>query len=108
MTVEVNGRRVPVSVWGEDDRTAPVPPSLAHQGHLGTGDGEVIVAPMQGTILRVAVEEGQRVEAGQMVCILEAMKMENHIAAGREGTVAKVAVSKGDAVDLGQPLVVIE
>ena len=63
---------------------------------------------MQGTILRVMVEAGQAVEAGQTVCILEAMKMENHITATREGKVAEVAVTTGDVVDMGQPLVFIE
>jgi acetyl-CoA/propionyl-CoA carboxylase biotin carboxyl carrier protein len=63
---------------------------------------------MQGTILQVLVESGQKVEAGQTVCILEAMKMENHIVATREGKVMDVAVSKGDIVDTGQPLAVLE
>jgi acetyl-CoA/propionyl-CoA carboxylase, biotin carboxylase, biotin carboxyl carrier protein len=108
MMVEVDGHRVPVTVWGDEDRTAPLPPALAHVGHLGRSDGEVIAAPMQGTILRVMVEAGQEVDAGQTVCILEAMKMENHIAAVRPGKVAEVAVSKGEVVDAGQPLVVIE
>jgi acetyl-CoA/propionyl-CoA carboxylase biotin carboxyl carrier protein len=72
------------------------------------GTGEIIAAPMQGTILQVMVESGQEVKAGQTVCILEAMKMENHITATREGTVAEVSVKKGDVVDMGQPLVFIE
>jgi acetyl-CoA/propionyl-CoA carboxylase biotin carboxyl carrier protein len=63
---------------------------------------------MQGTILQVVVEEGQEVAAGDTLCILEAMKMENHIVATRDGTVAEVAVSKGDVVETGQALVVIE
>ncbi|HYT81287.1 MAG TPA: biotin/lipoyl-containing protein, partial [Actinomycetota bacterium] len=61
-----------------------------------------------GTILQVLVEAGQQVEAGQTVCILEAMKMENHIVATREGKVMEVAVSIGDVVDTGRPLAVIE
>ena len=62
---------------------------------------------MQGTILQVLVEEGQEVEAGQVVVILEAMKMENHIAAHRDGTVAEVSITKGDVVETGQPMVAI-
>jgi biotin carboxyl carrier protein len=54
------------------------------------------------------VEEGQEIEAGQVVCILEAMKMENHIAATHDGKVASVAVKAGDVVDTGQVLVGLE
>jgi len=106
--VEVDGRRVPVNVWGDDVRTPPRPPTVVAHGHASVGAGEVIAAPMQGTILQVLVEAGQQVEAGQTVCILEAMKMENHIVATREGKVMEVAVSRGDVVDTGQPLAVIE
>jgi acetyl-CoA/propionyl-CoA carboxylase biotin carboxyl carrier protein len=63
---------------------------------------------MQGTILQVMVEEGGTVAAGDTVCILEAMKMENHIAARHGGTVAEVKVKKGDVVDTGQPLAIID
>jgi biotin carboxyl carrier protein len=70
--------------------------------------GDVIVAPMQGTILQVMVEEGQTIAAGDVVCILEAMKMENHIVATRDGTVATLPVSAGQVVDTGQTLAVIE
>jgi len=108
LTVEVDGHRVPVSVWGEDVRTAPPPPALAGHGAAGTGSGEVVAAPMQGTILQVMVEEGGTVAAGDTVCILEAMKMENHIAARHGGTVAEVKVKKGDVVDTGQPLAIID
>jgi acetyl-CoA/propionyl-CoA/long-chain acyl-CoA carboxylase, biotin carboxylase, biotin carboxyl carrier protein len=108
MLVEVNGRRVPVNVWGDEVRVPPRPPTMSSHGHAGEGAGEVIAAPMQGTILQVLVEAGQEVEAGQTVCILEAMKMENHIVATREGKVMDVAVSKGDVVDTGQPLAVLE
>jgi acetyl-CoA/propionyl-CoA carboxylase biotin carboxyl carrier protein len=108
LLVEVNGRRVPVNVWGDEVRGPPRPPTESTHGHAGAGAGEVIAAPMQGTILQVLVEAGQEVEAGQTVCILEAMKMENHIVATREGKVMDVAVSKGDVVDTGQPLAVLE
>ena len=107
LTVEVDGHRLPVAIWGEDVGAPPPPASSAH-GHAATGTGEIISAPMQGTILRVTVEAGQDVKAGQTVCILEAMKMENHIAATSAGTVAEVAVRTGEVVDTGQPLVFIE
>jgi acetyl-CoA/propionyl-CoA/long-chain acyl-CoA carboxylase, biotin carboxylase, biotin carboxyl carrier protein len=108
LTVEVDGRRVPVAVWGDDARIPPPPPPSSAHGHGAVGTGEIIAAPMQGTILQVMVEPGQEVSAGQTVCILEAMKMENHIAATREGKVTEVSVQKGDVVDMGQPLVFIE
>jgi acetyl-CoA/propionyl-CoA carboxylase biotin carboxyl carrier protein len=63
---------------------------------------------MQGTILKVLVEKGQTIEAGDVVCILEAMKMENHIASTSGGTVAEVSIKPGDVVEAGQGLVTIE
>jgi acetyl-CoA/propionyl-CoA/long-chain acyl-CoA carboxylase, biotin carboxylase, biotin carboxyl carrier protein len=105
LVAEVDGRRVPVLLWGEVPRTPP-PPAPSSHGAVG-GAGDVITAPMQGTILQVLVEEGQEVAAGDVVCILEAMKMENHIAATRDGTVSHVAVQTGDIVEAGQSLVAI-
>ncbi len=107
IVVEVDGHRVPVRVWGEPVRQAPSVPLAAGQAGAASSDGEVVTAPMQGTILQVLVELGQEVTAGQTVCILEAMKMENHIAAHRDGTVAEVSITKGDVVETGQPMVAI-
>ena len=72
-----------------------------------TGAGEVISAPMPGTILKVNVQNGQAVKAGTVLVVLEAMKMENEIMAPKDGTVTQVAVSRGASVDTGAPLVVI-
>jgi acetyl-CoA/propionyl-CoA/long-chain acyl-CoA carboxylase, biotin carboxylase, biotin carboxyl carrier protein len=105
LLVEVEGRRVPVKVWGDGLPEPPPPPAAMDHAAIG---GDTLVAPMQGTILQVLVEPGQTVEAGQTVCILEAMKMENHIASARDGTVTAVAVAKGAVVETGQPLAVIE
>ena len=66
-----------------------------------------MTAPMPGTILKVNVTQGQAVKAGTVLCILEAMKMENEIMTSKDGTVTQVLVSKGSAVDTGAPLVVI-
>jgi acetyl-CoA/propionyl-CoA carboxylase biotin carboxyl carrier protein len=63
---------------------------------------------MQGTILSVEVAEGDTVAAGDVVCVLEAMKMENDVVADRGGTVADVRVAAGDGVDMGDVLVVLE
>ena len=69
--------------------------------------GEKINSPMPGTILDVRVSAGQSVKKGQVLCILEAMKMENEIMAPRDGSVAQVVVSKGAVVDTGAALVVL-
>jgi acetyl-CoA/propionyl-CoA carboxylase biotin carboxyl carrier protein len=63
---------------------------------------------MQGTVLHVRVDEGDEVAAGDVVCIVEAMKMENEIAAHRAGTVTKLSVVAGEPVTLGQVICVVE
>jgi acetyl-CoA/propionyl-CoA carboxylase biotin carboxyl carrier protein len=114
--VEVNGKRFNVKVWVPD---APVPTapagmsgprprrSAAGAGGSLAGSGRVTV-PMQGTIVKVLVEVGQAVEAGQPVCVLEAMKMENNIAADKAGTVTEVKVTPGQSVGSGDVIVVID
>ena len=72
-----------------------------------TGAGEAVSAPMPGTILKVNVTQGQAVKEGDVLCVLEAMKMENDIIAPKSGTVTQVVTSKGASVSSGDPLVVI-
>ena len=69
--------------------------------------GETITAPMPGNILRIEVTNGAAVKAGQILIVLEAMKMENEILAPRDGTVAQTLVQKGSTVETGSPLVVL-
>ena len=69
--------------------------------------GDVVAAPMPGNILKVNVANGDAVKSGDVLCVLEAMKMENEILAPRDGTVAQVVISKGAVVDTGAPLVVL-
>jgi acetyl-CoA/propionyl-CoA/long-chain acyl-CoA carboxylase, biotin carboxylase, biotin carboxyl carrier protein len=108
IVVEVGGRRVSVRIFDPAAKGAPRPPVTGAKASHTHHAGDVIVAPMQGTILQVMVEEGQTIAAGDVVCILEAMKMENHIVATRDGTVATLPVSAGQVVDTGQTLAVIE
>ena len=72
-----------------------------------TGAGEAVNAPMPGTILKVNVKQGDAIKSGTVLCVLEAMKMENEILAPKDGTVTQVIVAKGSSVDTGAPLVVI-
>jgi biotin carboxyl carrier protein len=78
-------------------------------GHKGAGVGEgTVVSPMPGRVLKVLVAEGDRVEAGAAVVVVEAMKMENELGAARRGTVRKVHVAPGQNVESGARLVEIE
>ncbi|MBO7184513.1 MAG: biotin/lipoyl-binding protein [Oscillospiraceae bacterium] len=86
---------------------APAAAPAAPAAPAVTGAGEPVTAPMPGTILKVNVQNGQAVKAGQVLVVLEAMKMENEIMAPKDGTVTQVVVSKGASVDTGAPLVVI-
>ena len=69
--------------------------------------GEVITSPMPGNILKINVTQGQKVNEGDVLIVLEAMKMENEISATKSGTVAQINVTKGAVVETGTPLVVI-
>ena len=113
--VEVNGKRFSVRMWVPDAPIAvvaaggasPRPRRAAAAGAGVAGSGKVTV-PMQGTIVKVLVEVGQAVEAGQPVCVLEAMKMENNIVADKAGTVTEIKVTPGQSVGSGDVIVVIE
>ena len=81
---------------------APAPAAPAAAG------GEAVSAPMPGTILSVNVSAGQAVKKGDVLCVLEAMKMENEIYAPRDGEVASVSVAKGESVESGKTLVTLK
>ena len=82
--------------------TAPAPAPAA-----GLAAGEVVKSPMPGNVLKINVQQGQKVNEGDVLIVLEAMKMENDIVAPKTGTVAQLVVSKGTVVETGAPLVVI-
>ena len=97
----------PVAAPAAAPVAAPAAAPAAPAAPAVTGAGEPITAPMPGTILKVNVSAGQKVSAGTVLCVLEAMKMENEILAPKDGTITQVVVSKGSNVDTGSPLVVI-
>lgn len=113
VVVEVDGKRYSVSAWVPESApaansaaTVTRPRRSASAASAGAGTGQVTV-PMQGTIVKILVEVGQEVTAGEGVVVLEAMKMENSINADRSGTVTDIKVAPGDTVGAGDVVVVI-
>tara|TARA_B100000686_G_C16781550_1_gene972255 strand:+ start:441 stop:2174 length:1734 start_codon:yes stop_codon:yes gene_type:complete len=107
-TVEVDGRRFTVGLWIPSENGDQKPrqsKSTNRNQELGSGK---VTAPMQGTIVKVLVEVGENIEVDNPVCVLEAMKMENHVTAGKSGVVSEIRISVGDSVGAGDVLVVIE
>ena len=82
-------------------------PAAAPAAPAPTADGETVNSPLPGSVLSIAVSAGQAVKSGQVLLVLEAMKMENEILAPRDCTVKQVLVNTGAVVDSGAPLVVI-
>ena len=112
MSVEVDGKRFAVSMWVPDPSAAQVAGAPRRRQSRsgssgGSGSGQVTV-PMQGTIVKILVEVGDTVEAGDPICVLEAMKMENSIAAEKAGTVTEVRIAVGDSVGGGDVVAVVE
>ncbi len=122
-TVEVNGKRFDVSLWVPESAGVAAAPAggmakgrkVGHPrrvaagagagGAAGSGD---VTVPMQGTIVKVLVEVGQEVEVGQGIVVLEAMKMENQIAAEKSGTIKEIKVAPGQTVGGGDVVAVID
>jgi acetyl-CoA/propionyl-CoA carboxylase biotin carboxyl carrier protein len=119
-TIEVSGRRFDVRVIGAAEpaqtaaATGPAPrrpprhERRAAANGDGGGGGDQLRSPMQGTVLKIAVERGAAVEQGALVAVIEAMKMENEVTAHKAGTVSELPIEVGGAVASGDTLAVIE
>jgi acetyl-CoA/propionyl-CoA carboxylase biotin carboxyl carrier protein len=111
VVVEVGGRRLEVSLpanlavgAGSGPTMAKAVPRKRSGGKHGGTSGDAVTAPMQGTIVKIGVEDGQQVEAGELVVVLEAMKMENPVTAHKSGTITGLAVTTGETVTQGSVL----
>lgn len=112
--VNVNGTeyQVAIELISEEEakaaKPAAAPAPAAAPTPAATGEGEAVNSPMPGTILDVKVKVGDAVKKGQILMILEAMKMENEIMAGCDGTITSVSVQNGQSVENGTPLCTIK
>jgi len=114
ITVEVGGKRLSVVVpaaLSQARRVSPGPISAERvrgasrsRRSVPAGSGDTLVSPMQGTIVKIAVADGERVAAGDVIVVLEAMKMEQPLTAHKDGTVTGLAVAVGQTVTAGAPI----
>ena len=117
--VTVNGTKYEVVVEEADPNASPAPaktepakaePAKAEEpkaAPAASGDGEAVRCPMPGTILKLPVKAGQSVKKGDLLCVFEAMKMENEILAPRDAVVKSVAVNEGATVSSGDTVLVL-
>ncbi len=115
--MEVSGRRFDVKVTGPafgggggGAAAAPAakkPARSQRAGGGGGGGGDTLDSPLQGTIFKVLVEAGQKVAEGDLICIIEAMKMENEITAHKDGVIKELAVEVGASIGSGDKIAVI-
>jgi len=105
---EVDGRRFEVKILVPESKSKN-PPRRSHSkkgsGNFGSGE---IIAPMQGTIVKILVDVGDHIEQGEPICVLEAMKMENNLLAEKSGKIKELKIIEGDSVGNGDLLAVIE
>jgi acetyl-CoA/propionyl-CoA carboxylase biotin carboxyl carrier protein len=110
LVAEVDGRRFEVRVVAPEPAHAELARRRRERGsgHAHHGEArDAVISPMQGTVLSVEVAEGDQVDAGEVVCVVEAMKMENEITAPRAGTVSRLSVAVGEPVTSGQVICVL-
>jgi len=117
LTIEVAGKRFEVAVRGlgavaagsaETSARPAAPVAETKQRDASAAVRETVRAPMQGTVVKTEVSAGDAVKAGDLLIVLEAMKMENHITSPRDGTVGEMRVSPGQNVEAGAEMVIIE
>jgi acetyl-CoA/propionyl-CoA carboxylase biotin carboxyl carrier protein len=110
-TVEVDGRRFEVRLSEPEPEWRALAQrrrERVRRGGAGAGGGDAVVSPMQGTVLAVPVSDGDEVEPGQVICVVEAMKMENEVHAHRAGIIRSLSVEPGRPVTTGQVICTIE
>jgi acetyl-CoA/propionyl-CoA carboxylase biotin carboxyl carrier protein len=118
-SVEVSGKRFDVRVVGPpfaggggvaSNGVAPgakAPKRSARKSSSGGGGADVLPSPLQGNMWKVLVKQGDTVEEGQLLCIIEAMKMENEITAHKAGTIAELPIAEGEPIQAGAPIATI-
>ncbi len=108
VTVEIDGRRHDIRIQFQEPPWAELARRRRGRSKALTGDATgAVVSPMQGTVLHVNVSEGDAIEAGAVLCVVEAMKMENEIAAHRPGVVTDLGVAEGQPIASGQLVCVL-
>jgi acetyl-CoA/propionyl-CoA carboxylase biotin carboxyl carrier protein len=108
--VELDGQRFEVTLFDPEPPWATLARARRERrrgGGVGVAGEDAVVSPMQGTVLAVEVAEGDTVTAGQVLCVVEAMKMENEVHAHRDGVIANLSVAAGESVSAGQVLCVV-
>jgi methylmalonyl-CoA carboxyltransferase small subunit len=115
LKVTVNGTAYDIDVEVEEEERAPLgaivfggpgaAPTAPTTASVQASSANAVVAPLAGSVFKVLVEEGQEITAGQVLVVLEAMKMETEITAPAAGKVSKILIAVGDPVQGGQPLV---
>src|SRR5664280_1828982 len=115
--VEISGKRFDVRVVGPpfagggggaaSNGAAPAPKRTQRKSSGGGGGADVLPSPLQGNMWKVLVKQGDKVEEGQLLCIIEAMKMENEITAHKAGTIAELPIVEGEPIQAGAPIATI-
>jgi acetyl-CoA/propionyl-CoA carboxylase biotin carboxyl carrier protein len=114
--VEVGGKLFDVKVIGEAGAAAAGgggaglkrPPKRERKSGGAAASGDSLLAPLQGNVFKVPVNKGDQVKEGDIVCVIEAMKMENEITAHKAGKIIELTVKEGDAINSGDPIAKIE